>query len=43
MPIFVLFIILKCAQATAKWLIKSGALTQFWAIKAMDAEDTSGY
>ena len=31
------------AQAAAKWLIQSGALTQFWAIKAMDAEDTSGY
>ncbi len=33
----------RSAQAAAKWLIQSGALTQFRAIKAMDAEDISGY
>ena len=33
----------RSAQAAAKWLIQSGALAQFWAIKAMDVEDISGY
>ena len=33
----------KSAQAAAKWLVQSGALTQFRAIKAMDTEDISGY
>jgi len=33
----------RSAQAAAKWLVQSGALTQFRAIRAMDAEDTSGY
>jgi hypothetical protein len=31
------------AQAAAKWLVQSGILPQFQAVKAMDAEDISGY
>jgi hypothetical protein len=33
----------RSAQAAAKWLVQSGALSQFRAIKAMNAEDISGY